>query len=67
MGQSQAPFQALLLPQVLEQVSFRLVPLRVGSQEFMLWLSRFKNPTSICEDAGTIPDFSQWVKELVLP
>ena len=28
---------------------------------------RLKNPTSIHEEAGSIPDLTQWVKDLVLP
>ena len=35
--------------------------------EFSLWLSRLRNRHSAHEDAGSIPDLTQWVKDLVLP
>ena len=34
--------------------------------EFLFWL-RGNDLTNIHEDAGLIPDHSQWVKDLVLP
>ena len=32
-----------------------------------LMAQRLANPTSICEDTGSIPGLTQWVKDLVLP
>ena len=28
---------------------------------------RLRNPTSVCEEAGSIPGLTQWVKALALP
>ena len=34
---------------------------------FSLWLSVLRSRYSVCEDAGLIPGFAHWVKDLVLP
>ena len=35
--------------------------------EFSLLLSRLTNQHSVCEDVGSIPGFTPWVKNLMLP
>ena len=34
--------------------------------EFLLWLSRLRTQHSVCEDVGSIPGLTQWVKDLIL-
>ena len=36
------------------------------TEEFLLWLSRVSIRNSIHEDAGLIPDLTQWLKDLAL-
>ena len=36
-------------------------------KEFLLWLSRLRTKHSVHEDMGSIPDLTQWVKDLALP
>ena len=35
-------------------------------EEFSLWLSGLRTQNSVCEDAGLIPDLTQWVKDPAL-
>ena len=35
--------------------------------EFLLWLSGLRTQCCLCEDVGSIPGLTQWVKDLVLP
>ena len=38
-----------------------------GSLGLPVVVQRLKNPTSICEGAGSIPGLAQWIKDLALP
>ena len=35
--------------------------------DFLLWVSGLKTQYSLREEAGSIPDFASWVKDLALP
>lgn len=43
-----------------------LTKLKMGNQEFLLWVSEVKNMTSIHEDVDPAADLAQWVKDPVL-
>ena len=38
--------------------------MKVKILEFVLWLSRLRSQHSVREDAGSIPGFDPWVKDL---
>ena len=40
---------------------------RKEKQAVPIMAQQLTNPTSIREDSGSIPDLTQWVKDLVLP
>ena len=35
-------------------------------EELPLWLRGLRTQPNVCEDVGSIPDLTQWVKDLVL-
>ena len=37
------------------------------NREFLLWLSGLRTRHSVCEDVGSVPSPTQWVKDLALP
>ena len=39
---------------------------RKFTKEFLLWLNGLRYESSVCEDVGSIPGLTLWVKDLVL-
>ena len=40
---------------------------KMMNKEFPLWLSELRTQGCLCEDVGSIPGLSQWVKDLAFP
>ena len=51
----------------MQGIMLKALSFKIQVWEFPWWLKVLKTQHSVCEDVGSIPGLTQWVKDLVFP